>query len=204
MKRVLEFVFDVGSPNAYLAHTQLARIAAATGADLIYTPCLLGGIFKLTQNQSPITAYAGVKNKLAYEFLEMERFARRHGVKFAINAHFPINTLTLMRGAIAAERQDVGKAYVESVFAAIWRDNENMADPEVVGRVLAAHNLDSEAIFALAADPGVKQALLENTENAVARGAFGAPTFFVGAEMWFGKERLADVCEHLGEAPAAS
>ncbi len=200
MARVLEFIFDVGSPNAYLAHTQLTGIAAETGVDLLYTPCLLGGIFKLTQNQSPITAYAGVKNKLAYEFLEIERFAQRHGVKFAMNAHFPINTLTLMRGAIAAERLGFGKAYVETVFAAMWRDNENMADPIVVERLLAAQNLDSAAIFALAADPSVKQALQDNTENAVVRGAFGAPTFFVGSEMWFGKDRLGEVREHLGAA----
>lgn len=197
MPRTLEFIYDVGSPNAYFAHTQMRAIAAATSAEVTYTPCLLGGIFKLTQNQSPITAFAGVKNKLAYEFLEMERFTRRHGVKFSMNAYFPINTLTLMRGAIAADRLGVGEAYVGAAFDAIWRNNENMGDPAVISRVLTAHGLDADAIFALAGDPGVKQALQENTERAVARGAFGAPTFFIGDEMWFGKERLGAVEDRL-------
>ncbi len=190
----VQFLFDFGSPNAYLAHKMLPALAQRTGATIDYVPILLGGLFKLAHNRSPMEAYAQIPNKLAYEHLEMRRFIAAHGLTaFRMNPHFPVNTLQIMRGAVAAQGLGVLAPYVDSVFAAMWERKLNMADAEVIATVLTEAGLDAAAIAAGAADPQVKQQLMDNTQQACDRGAFGSPTFFVGDEMYFGKERLRDV-----------
>ena len=192
----IDFIFDFGSPNGYLAWKALPAVGQRTGARVNLIPCLLGGIFKLTNNASPVVAFAEVKGKLAYETLETRRFVEKHGLTaFRQNPHFPVNTLLIMRGLVAAQRAGVGEAYLEAVLKAMWEDGEKMDDPEVVRRVLDAAGLDGAALLAATQDPEVKAELMTNTEAAVARGAFGIPTFFVGDEMFFGKERLGQVEE---------
>lgn len=191
---VIEFIFDFGSPNAYLAWKVLPGVAARTGAEVRLVPCLLGGIFKATGNRSPAEAYAGIKGKVAYEGLETRRFVAKHGLdRFRSNPHFPVNTLLIMRGLITARRVGVGERYLATVEAAMWEDGQKMDDPEVVARVLTSAGLDAPAILAATQDPDVKAELIANTEAAVARGVFGIPTFFVGGEMFFGKDRLDQV-----------
>ncbi len=195
----LEFLFDFGSPNAYLAHRVIPAIEARTGARFAYVPVLLGGVFKATGNRSPMEAYAGVPAKLAYEALETRRFVARHGlIRFASNPHFPVNTLAIMRGAVAARTLEVFAPYVEAVFAAMWEDGRKMDDPSVIADALSAAGLPAERLMALAQDPAVKDELIANTTDAVARGVFGSPTFFVGDEMFFGKDRLRDVEDAIG------
>ena len=201
MTVTVDFIFDFGSPNGYLANKVLPGIAARTGASVNLIPCLLGGIFKATNNRSPGEAFGEVKGKLAYEALETRRFIARHGITgFQFNPHFPVNTLLIMRGLIAARRQGVGDRYLETVLAAMWEQGEKMDDPEVVARVLAGAGLDARAILEATQDPEVKAELVANTEAAVARGVFGIPTFFVGEEMFFGKDRLSQVEEAVREA----
>lgn len=196
MPAVIDFIFDFGSPNAYLAWKVLPDIAARTGATVNLVPALLGGIFKATNNRSPVQAFGEVKGKLAYEALETRRFVAKHGIdRFRMNPHFPVNTLLIMRGLIAVRRMGVGEAYLDAVQAAMWEQGEKMDDPEVVRRVLDAAGLDGAALLAATQDPAVKAELVANTEAAVARGVFGAPTFFVGEEMFFGKDRLGQVEE---------
>lgn len=190
----IDFIFDFGSPNGYLAWKVLPGIAERTGASVNLIPCLLGGIFKATNNRSPVEAFGEVKGKLAYEALETRRFVAKHGLsRYRQNPHFPVNTLLIMRGLIAARRMGVGDAYLEAVLRAMWEDGEKMDDPQVVARVLAAAGLDADAILAATQDAEVKAELIANTEAAVARGVFGIPTFFVGDEMFFGKDRLEQV-----------
>lgn len=195
---VIDFIFDFGSPNAYLSAKVLAEITARTGARINRIPCLLGGIFKATNNASPMVAFGGVKGKLAYEALETRRFIDRHGLSaYRQNPHFPVNTLLIMRALIAARRAGVEEAYVEAVLAAMWENGEKMDDPEVVARVLDAAGLPAKALLDATQDPEVKAELVANTEAAVERGVFGIPTFFVGGEMFFGKDRLGQVEEVL-------
>lgn len=190
----IDFIFDFGSPNGYLSWQVLPGIAARTGAAINLIPCLLGGIFKATNNASPMVAFGDVKGKLAYEGLETRRFVEKHGLTaFRANPHFPVNTLAIMRGLVAARRAGVNQAYLQVVLAAMWEQGEKMDDPEVVRRVLNAGGLDGEALIAATQDPDVKAELVTNTEAAVARGVFGIPTFFVGDEMFFGKDRLGQV-----------
>jgi 2-hydroxychromene-2-carboxylate isomerase len=192
----IDFIFDFGSPNGYLAWQVLPGIAERTGATINLIPCLLGGIFKATNNASPMVAFGNVKGKLAYEGLETRRFVARHGIdRFRQNPHFPVNTLLIMRGLVAAKRMGVGDAYLDTVLKAMWEDGEKMDDPDVVRRVLDAAGLPGEALIAATQDPEVKAELVANTEAAVARGVFGIPTFFVGDEMFFGKDRLGQVEE---------
>ena len=190
----IDFIFDFGSPNAYLAGKVLPAVAERTGATINRIPCLLGGIFKATNNASPMVAFGEVKGKLAYEGLETRRFVAKHGLTaYRPNPHFPVNTLLIMRGVIAARRAGVEDAYVAAVLAAMWEAGEKMDDPEVVVRVLTAAGLDGAALVAATQDPEVKAELVANTEAAVQRGVFGIPTFFVGDEMFFGKDRLDQV-----------
>lgn len=194
MPGTLEFIFDFGGPNAYLAYRALPGLLARTGAALHYTPCLLGGIFRATNNRPPLVRYAEIPAKLAYEQLEMERFVKAHGLhSFRINPNFPMNTLMLMRAAIVAEDMGLLDRFIESAMTAMWEVGENMADPDVIARVLDADGFDARTMLARTEDQAVKEKLIANTEHAVARGAFGVPTFFVAGEMFFGKDRLAQV-----------
>ena len=198
MAKTIDFYFDFGSPNAYLAWKVLPRIAARTHAHVNLIPCLLGGLFKLTGNQAPMTAFGNMKGKLEYERLETQRFIDRHGIRnFCFNPHFPVNTLLIMRGMLAARRANVGDVYLETVLKAMWEDGQKMDDPAVVAAVLSVAHLDAKALLDAAQDPGVKAELAANTNAAASRGAFGIPTFFVGDEMFFGKERLEQVEEEL-------
>lgn len=196
--KTLELIFDFGSPNAYLCMKALPELLDRTGADLVITPCLLGGIFKATGNKAPMVQYADAPAKLAYENLEMRRFIERHGLtKFRVNPHFPVNTLTIMRGAIVADDEGTLDDYVDAVNRAMWEDGLKMDDPEVIAAFLSANGFDGPALLARTQEPDIKARLIANTEAAIARGAFGIPTFFVGSEMFFGKDRLAQVEEAL-------
>ena len=200
MTRRLDFIFDFASPNAYLAYKVLPPILQRTGAELNLVPCLLGGLFKQTGNQAPMTAFGGVKGKLAYEALETRRFVEAHGLSaYRMNPHFPVNTLLIMRGLIAARRAGVAETYVPVVLSAMWETGRKMDDPQVVEQVLTAAGLDGTGLLAATQDPDVKAELVANTEAAAARGAFGIPTFFVGEEMFFGKERLGQVEAELAK-----
>jgi len=194
----VEFHFDFGSPNAYLAHLVIPEIERRTGAKFEYVPVLLGGVFKLTNNRSPAESMAGVKNRLEYERLERERFVRRHNItQFTFNPFFPINTLLIMRGAIAAQLENVFDRYVSEVFRSIWAEPRKMDDPEIVRAVLEKSGLDAAKLIARTQEPQVKDRLLKNTQESVARGTFGSPTFFVGDEIFFGKDRLRDVEDEI-------
>jgi 2-hydroxychromene-2-carboxylate isomerase len=201
MTATVEFHFDFGSPNAYLAHRVIPGIEQRTGASFRYVPVLLGGVFKATNNRSPGEAFAGIRNKLDYERLETERFLRRHAITtFNRNPFFPVNTLRIMRGAVAAEIDGTLGAYVEAVFQHMWEQPKKMDEPDVIRAALDQSGLDGAAILARAEDPAVKQKLIANTEASVARGAFGSPTFFIGDDIWFGKDRLRDVEEAIARA----
>jgi 2-hydroxychromene-2-carboxylate isomerase len=195
--RTVEFFFDFGSPASYLAWTQLPAICRAAGATLAYRPMLLGGVFQATGNASPVTVPA----KGRYMLVDLARSAHRYGVPLRFNPHFPINTLTLMRGAIGLQMRDPARfdAYVTTVFNAMWVDGLHMGDPGVVAEVLGRAGFDARSLLELAADPAVKDALKSATEEAVRRGAFGAPTMFVGDQMFFGQDRLDFVSDALAQ-----
>jgi 2-hydroxychromene-2-carboxylate isomerase len=195
MSKTLEFFFDFGSPASYLAYTQLPKLLAETGATLVLRPMLLGGVFKATGNSSPVTVPAKGRWMLG----DLRRWAQRYGVSFQFNPAFPINTLTLMRGATALQLRQPERltAYCDAVFAALWQQQLNLGDPAVAAATLAAAGFEAEALMALVADPDVKAALLATTEEAVARGVFGAPSCFVGEAMFFGQDRLDFVREAL-------
>ena len=191
-----QFMFDFGSPNAFLSHEAIPAIEKRTGVKFEYVPILLGGIFKATNNKSPAETLAGIKNKREFQVLETERFVKRFGVKpYTWNPHFPVNTLNLMRAACAAQMEGVFEKYVEAAFHHMWVEPKKMDDPEIAGKALAASGLDAAKLFARSQDADVKAKLIENTQSAVERGAFGSPTFFVGKEMFFGKEQLREVEE---------
>ena len=193
MARKIEFLYDFGSPNAYLVHR---AIDEESGASFRYIPVLLGGIFKATGNQSPMQAYGHIAAKRAYDTLEMHRFTVRHDINgFKMNPHFPINTLLLMRGAVAAETLGCEPAYTEAMMAGMWEQGLALGDPEVWAKALEQAGLPVAELAAGAADPDNKARLVANTEKAVARGVFGIPSFFVGDDLYFGKDRLRDVVE---------
>jgi 2-hydroxychromene-2-carboxylate isomerase len=196
----VEFHFDFGSPNAYLAHLVVPDIEKRTGAEFEYVPILLGGVFKITNNRSPVEKLAGIKNRLEYEQIEVRRFIRRHGItQFTWNPFFPVNTLLIMRGAIAAQMEGVFDRYVDAAFKAMWAEQKNMSDAAVVTAVLQQAGLDGVRLLARTQEPEVKERLLANTEASVARGTFGSPTFFVGDEIFFGKDKLRDVEEEIAQ-----
>ena len=197
-QKTLELIFDFGSPNAYLTMRVLPDLLERTGAELVITPCLLGGIFKATGNKAPMVQYAEAPAKLAYENLEMRRFIARHDLtRFRFNPHFPINTLTIMRGAVVTADEGNLDDYVDAVNRAMWEEGLKMDDPEVIATFLSANGFDGPALLARTQEPAIKATLVANTEAAVARGVFGIPTFFVGDEMFFGKDRLDQVEEAL-------
>jgi 2-hydroxychromene-2-carboxylate isomerase len=194
----VEFHFDFGSPNAYLSHLVIPEIEQRTGAKFEYVPVLLGGVFRATGNRSPAESLAGIKNKPEYERLETERFLKRHGItRYRRNPFFPVNTLTIMRGAIAAQKLGVFERYVDEVYLHMWAEPKKMDDPEVLYAALIESSFDPERLLALAQTDEIKNELRSNTEQSVARGTFGSPTFFVGNEIFFGKDKLLDVEEAI-------
>ena len=191
-----QFLFDFGSPNAFLSHEAIPAIEKRIGTRFLYVPVLLGGIFKATNNKSPAETLAGVKNKREFHAIETQRFVKRFQVNpYVWNPLFPVNTLNLMRAAIAAQIEGVFEAYVDAAFHHMWREPKKMDDPEVAIAALTSSGLDGAKLLARAQEPDVKARLIESTQKAVERGAFGSPTFFVGDEIFFGKEQLRDVEE---------
>ncbi|MGB0477718.1 MAG: 2-hydroxychromene-2-carboxylate isomerase [Parvibaculales bacterium] len=198
MSKTVDFIFDFASPNAYLVHKVIPEIEARSGAHFNYIPCLLGGIFKATGNQAPMIAFGGIKNKPEYDALEMQRFITRHELTgFKMNPHFPVISLMLVRGALVAERDGYLMKYIDAMVDAMWEQGLKLDDAEVLHKALADAGFDADKIMTDMGDEAIKAKLLENTNAAVARGAFGIPTFFVGDEMFFGKERLGQVEELL-------
>ena len=193
-----QFMFDFGSPNAFLSHEAIPAIEKRIGMKFEYVPILLGGIFRATNNRSPAETLSGIKNKREFQTIETNRFLKRFQVRpYTWNPSFPVNTLNLMRAAIAAQMEGVFEKYVEAAFHHMWVEPKKMDDPKIAMVALTASGLDAERLFARAGDADVKAKLIENTQAAVERGAFGSPTFFVGNEMFFGKEQLRDVEEMI-------
>ena len=196
----VEFLFDFGSPNAYLAELVIPAIERRTGVKFDYVPVLLGGIFKATGNMSPAESLRGIKNKREFMAIETERFIRRHNITtFRQNPFFPVNTLMLMRGAVAARLEGVFEPYFRAAYHHMWEDPKKMDDVEVFRAAFKASGLDIDRLMARAQQDEVKKRLIELTNDAVNRGAFGSPTFFVGNEMFFGKDQLRDVEESIME-----
>ena len=192
----VEFHFDFGSPNAYLSHLVIPEIEKRAGVKFEYVPVLLGGVFKATNNRSPAQSLAGIKNKPEYERIEMNRFIKRHGItRFKSNPFFPVNTLMMMRGAIAARPLGVFERYVDEMFRNMWGEPKKMDDPNVYRTALDEAGLPTAKIVELIETQPVKDELIANTQHSVERGTFGSPTFYVGNEIFFGKDRLRDVEE---------
>ncbi len=192
----VEFHFDFGSPNAYLSHLVIPEIEKRTGVKFEYVPVLLGGVFKATNNRSPAQSLVGIKNKQEYERIEMNRFIKRHGItRFKSNPFFPVNTLMMMRGAIAARPLGVFERYVDEMFRNMWGDPKKMDDPAIYRAALDEAGLPTAKIVELIETQPVKDELIANTQRSVERGTFGSPTFYVGDEIFFGKDRLRDVEE---------
>lgn len=196
----VEFQFDFGSPNAYLAEYLIPSIERRTGVKFDYVPVLLGGIYKATGNMSPSDSLRGIKNKPEYQALETQRFLRRHNVtKFRQNPFFPVNTLMLMRGVVAAQLEGLFESYFRAAYHHMWEEPKKMDDVEVFRAAFKSSGIDIDHLIARAQQDDVKKRLIELTNDAVARGAFGSPTFFVGEEMFFGKDQLRDVEEEIME-----
>jgi 2-hydroxychromene-2-carboxylate isomerase len=194
----VEFLFDFGSPNAYLSHLVIPAIEKRQGVKFEYLPVLLGGVYKLTNNRSPGESLAGIKNKPQYNQLETERFIRQHGItRFRSNPFFPVNTLMIMRGAVAAKRLGLFERYVDEVYRHMWADPKKLDDPTVLKAALIESGLPADRLFELVQTAEVKDALMAETQRAVDRGTFGSPTFFVDDEIYFGKDRLRDVEEAI-------
>ena len=197
----VQFLFDFGSPNAYLCHRVIPQIERRHGVRFDYVPVLLGGIFKATGNRSPAEAFAGIRNKPEYHRLEIERFLKRHGIAdYRRNPHFPVNTLTLMRGAFAARELGVFERYVDEVYRHMWSEPKKMDDPAVAHAALVESGLPADRLLELTQSAPIKEALMAETTRAVERGAFGSPTFFVDGEIWFGKDTLRDDEEAIAAA----
>ncbi|MEM6410561.1 MAG: 2-hydroxychromene-2-carboxylate isomerase [Pseudomonadota bacterium] len=198
MPATVEFYHDLASPNAYLSNKVLGDILERTGASVVYKPVLLGGVFKATNNQAPWITFAPVKAKMDYNMMEMDRFIKKNGLTdYKFNPHFPLNTLMLSRGAVAAEMNGELEAYIEAGQKLVWEQGLKMDDPEVFVEGFTAEGLDGAKLAAQTQDQAVKDQLLANTNAAVERGIFGIPTFFVGDEMFFGKDRLRDLEEEI-------
>lgn len=196
MSKEIEFIYDYGSPTAYLAWTQMAGLAERTGAAIVWNPVLLGGIFKLADNHTPVQ----IEAKADWMYDDFERWAERYGVPYKMNPHFIINTMAIMRGACFALREGFIEPYNAVMFRAVWEDEKDMGEPKVIQEVLTAAGMDADAIFAGAREPEIKADLKARTEDAAARGVFGAPSFFVGGALYFGNDRL----DFVEEAAAAA
>ena len=200
MTKEVDFYFDFASPNAYLSHQVVKEIEERTGTNFNYIPVLLGGIFKTTNNKPPMEQFFGVLNKNEYQALEMKRFQERHGInKFNMNPHFPVITLQVMRAAIGAQKDGYLDRYIEEVLKHMWEEPKKMDDPEVIQKAFTESGFDADRLLEQMQDPEIKAELISNTEEAVKRGTFGIPTFFVGEEMYFGKDTLWQVEEALSE-----
>jgi len=198
MTKTVDFIFDFASPNAYFAHKALAGVVDRTGANINYIPCLLGGIFKATGNQAPMLAFANVKGKNEYMMLEIKRFIQKHQLtKFRMNSAFPVNSLMLIRSAIACEQDCRLMEFVDAGLRLMWEDDKKMDDPEVFVTEITNAGFDGAKLLERTQDPEVKATLMTNTQSAIDRGAFGIPTFYVGDEMFFGKERLGQLEEEI-------
>ncbi|HZC96100.1 MAG TPA: 2-hydroxychromene-2-carboxylate isomerase [Bradyrhizobium sp.] len=196
----IEFQFDFGSPNAYLAEFAIQAIERRHGVKFDYVPVLLGGIYKATGNLSPADSLRGIKNKPEYQALETERFIRRHNITtFRKNPFFPVNTLMLMRGAVAAKFENMFEPYFRAAYHHMWEDPKKMDDLEIFRAAFKSSDIDIDRLIARAQQDDVKKKLIEDTTDAVSRGAFGSPTFFVGNEMFFGKDQLRDVEDEIVE-----
>ena len=195
MNKTVEFYFDLGSPATYLAYTQLPKICAETGSDLVYIPMLLGGVFKATGNASP----AMIPAKGRYMFQDLDRYAKRYGVPLKFNPHFPINTLTLMRAVVGIQLRQPAhfQAFIDCLFTALWAEGRALDEPDTVASLFIEYGFDPQEVFALTQDESVKAALKNNTETAIKRGVFGAPSFFVSDQLFFGQDRLDFVAEAL-------
>ena len=201
----VEFQFDFGSPNAYLAELVLPQVEKRTGVKFDYVPVLLGGVYKATNNMSPFESLRGIRNKPEYQALETRRFIQRHNITtFKSNPFFPVNTLMLMRGAVAAQFENMFEPYFRAAYHHMWEDPKKMDDPEIFNAAFASSGIDIDRLIARAQRDDVKKKLIENTNAAVDRGAFGSPTFFVGTEMFFGKDQLRDVEESIVEQTRAA
>ena len=194
----VEFLFDFGSPNAYLSHLVIPEIEKRTGATFVYLPVLLGGVFKLTNNRSPAESNAGIKNKPEYQRLETARFVRQHNItRYQHTPFFPVNTLMIMRGAVAAQQIGIFERYVDEVYRHMWAEPKKLDDPAVLRAALLESDLPADRLFELVQTAPVKEALMAETQRAVDRGTFGSPTFFVDDDIYFGKDRLRDVEEAI-------
>ena len=199
--RRIEFIYDFASPNAYLVHRALPGIAERHKACVVWSPVLLGGVFKATGNRPPIESWSAVQGKLAYIHVEFERFVKRHGIPFVMNPDFPVNTLTVMRGAVFAQGQTWEHTYIDTVFDSMWVRGQNMAEPDTIHRELSEAGLPAGQILEATQNPDIKQELIKATGQAVDRGVFGSPTMFVSDEMFFGKDSLSDLEVVLANQP---
>ena len=200
MTKNVDFYFDFASPNAYLSHQVVPGIEERTGAKFNYIPVLLGGIFKATNNKPPMEAFFGILNKNEYQSVEMKRFQERHGIdKFKMNPHFPVMSLQIIRGAVGAQQDGYLDKYIDEVLKHMWEEPKKMDDPEVIKEAFTESGFDADRLMNQMQDPDIKAQLIENTENAVKRGTFGIPTFFVGDDIYFGKDTLWQVEEALAK-----
>ena len=198
MTKQVDFYFDFASPNAYLSHKVVSGIEERTGAKFNYIPVLLGGIFKATNNKPPMEAFFGIMNYIEYQSIEMQRFQERHGIdKFKMNPHFPVISLQIIRGAVGAQKDGYLDKYIDEVLKHMWEEPKKMDDPAVIKEALTESGFDAERLMEQMQDPEIKAQLISNTEEAVNRGTFGIPTFFVGEEIFFGKDTLWQVEELL-------
>ena len=200
MTKTVDFYFDFASPNAYLSHKVVSGIEERTGGTFNYIPVLLGGIFKATNNKPPMEAFFGILNKNEYQSVEMQRFRERHGIdKFTMNPHFPVMSLQIIRGAIGAQSDGYLDKYIDEVLKHMWEEPKKMDDPEVIKEAFTESGFDADRLMEQMQDPEIKAQLITNTEEAVKRGTFGIPTFFVGDEIFFGKDTLWQVEELLNK-----
>ena len=200
MTKNVDFYFDFASPNAYLSHQVVPGIEERTGAKFNYIPVLLGGIFKATNNKPPMEAFFGILNKNEYQSVEMKRFQERHGIdKFKMNPHFPVISLQIIRGAVGAQQDGYLDKYIDEVLKHMWEEPKKMDDPEVIKEAFTESGFDADRLMNQMQDPEIKAQLIENTEKAVKRGTFGIPTFFVGDDIYFGKDTLWQVEEALAK-----
>jgi len=200
MTKTVDFYFDFASPNAYLSHQVVPGIEERTGAKFNYIPVLLGGIFKATNNKPPMEAFFGILNKNEYQSVEMKRFQKRHGItKFKMNPHFPVISLQIIRGAVGAQLDGYLDKYIDQVLKHMWEEPKKMDDPEVIKEAFTESGFDADRLMEQMQDPDIKAQLIANTEEAVKRGTFGIPTFFVEDDIYFGKDTLWQVEEALAQ-----